>query len=138
MIDWNSQQMTIKKMPYHRQRQARKFIHNFLPIGKLNFTMNKKCPFCNKHEHTIDEHHYQDHFILCSKNSKKNNIIRNIQFDLDSSGIATTINETIQHCLFSLFFDTPINLNIIKKNTFRSYKNKTKSGGDILCVAGIP
>ena len=47
------------------------------------------------------------------KKFKKNDIIRNIQFDLDSSGIATTTNATIQHCLFSLFFDTPINLSII-------------------------
>ena len=83
-------------MSYHRQRQARKFIHNFLPIGKLNFTMNKKCPYCNNDETLIHSHHYQDHFILCPKNTRKHEILRNIQFDLDSSGIETTTNATIQ------------------------------------------
>ena len=60
-------------MAYNRQLQARKFIHNFLPIGKLNFTLNKKCPYCAQLETKIQPHHYQDHFILCHKNDKKRN-----------------------------------------------------------------
>ena len=40
-IDWKTQQTSIKNMTYHRQRQCKKYIHNFLPIGKLNFKMQK-------------------------------------------------------------------------------------------------
>ena len=67
-IDWNTQNNSIKKMTSHRQRQCKKYIHNFLPIGKLNFTLQKKCPYCNRNETDITSHHYQDHFILCQKN----------------------------------------------------------------------
>ena len=70
-IDWISHKKSFQNIPLYKNRQGTKLIHDYLPIGKLNFTLNDKCPYCEQIETKIQHHHHQDHFILCQKNDIK-------------------------------------------------------------------
>ena len=115
-------------MAYHRQRQARKFIHNFLPIGKLNFTLNKKCPYCAQLETKIQPHHYQDHFILCQKHDEKKKILQHIQYDLDSSGLDSDATKTIFTCLSSFFYNTKLDMTSIPPKNMSFVQEQAQIG----------
>ena len=106
-IDWKSHKKSFKNLPSSKQRQGTKFIHNYLPIGKLNFSPFNMCPYCGISEKNISVHHYQDHPFICkSANTKK--ILDNIQHELFQMGFDTTIGKLIYTCLTKFYSEHPI------------------------------
>ena len=66
-IEWDALHTVINESSYNRTQQYNKFIHYYLPVGKLNFTITSKCPYCGEKENSLFPHHQQDHFMCCSK-----------------------------------------------------------------------
>ena len=101
-INWRSHKKSFKNLPSSKIRQGTKFIHNYLPIGKLIFSPFNTCPYCGISEKDISVHHYQDHPFICkSANTKK--ILDNIQHELFQMGFDTTIGKLIYTCLAKFY-----------------------------------
>ena len=111
-IDWTSHKKSIQNFPLYKKRQIVKYIHNYLPIGKLNFTIFNTCPYCGIRESDITMHHYQDHPFLCQR-INKNKILENIQFDIFKLGLDNSTGKLIHTCLYHFFNNTKIDVTTV-------------------------
>ena len=59
-IEWNKHNKRIKKLGRHSTTVKLKFIHQFLPYGKMNFDISHKCKYCKETESNTTP---RDHFL---------------------------------------------------------------------------
>ena len=62
-INWQSHDKSIKDSRYLQKRFIKRFIHHRLPVGKMNFSAEHRCPFCDKPQQQNTTH---DHFLQCN------------------------------------------------------------------------
>ena len=62
-IHWQSHDKSIKESRYLQKRFIKRFIHHRLPVGKMNFSSEHRCPFCDEPQQKNTAH---DHFIQCN------------------------------------------------------------------------
>ena len=62
-IHWQSHDKSIKDSRYLQKRFIKRFIDHCLPVGKVNFSAEHRCPFCDKSQQQNTPH---DHFLQCN------------------------------------------------------------------------
>ena len=59
-INWQSYEKIIRDNIYTQKRFIKRFIHHRLPVDKMNFSTERRCPYCDKEQYMNTEH---DHFL---------------------------------------------------------------------------
>ena len=62
-IHWQSHDKSIRDSRYLQKRFIKRCIHHRLPVGKMNFSAEHRCPFCDKPQQQNTAH---DHFLQCN------------------------------------------------------------------------
>ena len=76
-INWNSHDKSIRDTRYTQKRFITRFIHHRLPVGKMNFISEHRCPYCDIIQNQNINH---DHFLQCnSLRGKKKKWIENLR-----------------------------------------------------------
>ena len=62
-INWKSNEKSIRDNRYTQKPFIKRFIHHRLPVGKMIFSAEHRCPYCDKAQDRNTEH---DHFLQCN------------------------------------------------------------------------
>ena len=62
-INWHIHNTSIRDIRYTQKRFIKRFIHQRLPVGKINFTLEHRCPYCDMTQNQNTNH---DHFLQCN------------------------------------------------------------------------
>ena len=67
-INWQSHKNIIRDNRYTQKRFIKRFIHHRLPVDKMNFSTESRCPYYDKEQDMNTEH---DHFLQCNSHREE-------------------------------------------------------------------
>ena len=125
-INWQSHHKSIRDTRYIQTRFVKRFIHHRLPVGKMNFSSEHRCPYCDTPQNQNTTH---DHFLQCNSLClEKKKWIENLRIALSQYFIPPNLREAILDRLFN-YYDS--NLRDSNKVDFEEkHSNDSRSDSD--------